>query len=73
MDGLEILDDAEAVARAAADEIAATAQRVLAAADVCHIALPGGGTPARCLELLAAMQGKIVAKAAYVGRYHSPQ
>jgi len=24
-------------------------------------------------ELLAAMQGKIVAKAAYVGRYHSPQ
>jgi len=56
LDGLEILDDAEAVARAAADEIAATAQRVLAAADVCHIALPGGGTPARCLELLAAMQ-----------------
>ena len=55
MNALEILDDAEAVARAAADDIAATVQRVLSGNDDCHIALPGGGTPARCLELLSTM------------------
>jgi 6-phosphogluconolactonase len=56
VNGLEIFDDAEAVAQAAAADIADTIGRVLADNEYCHIALPGGGTPARCLELLSAMQ-----------------
>jgi 6-phosphogluconolactonase len=51
----DVLSDAEAVAQAAAADIADTVQRVLAGNELCHIALPGGGTPARCLELLSAM------------------
>jgi 6-phosphogluconolactonase len=53
--GLEILDDAETVALAAAADIADTIGHVLASQEYCHIALPGGDTPARCLELLSAM------------------
>jgi 6-phosphogluconolactonase len=56
VNGLEILEDAEAVARAAAADIADTIGRVLVDNEYCHIALPGGGTPARCLELLSAMR-----------------
>jgi 6-phosphogluconolactonase len=55
MPGLELFADAEAVARAAAEDIADTIERVFASNDLCHIALPGGGTPARCLELLSEM------------------
>ena len=56
MNDFEVLADAEAVARAAADDIADTVERVLAGKALCHVALPGGRTPARCLELLSAMQ-----------------
>ena len=45
--------DAEAVARAAADYLYELISGCVAEHGVCHVALPGGGTPARCLELLA--------------------
>lgn len=55
MDGLRILADAEAVARAAAEFLGDQISNCVAARGECHVALPGGSTPARCLELLAGM------------------
>ncbi len=52
-----VLDDAEAVARHAADDLA---RRIAAARDAgepIHIALAGGGTPKRAYELLAQVEG----------------
>lgn len=46
-------NDAESAAQAAANYLAKEINNVLARNQVCHIALPGGSTPARCLELLA--------------------
>jgi 6-phosphogluconolactonase len=48
-----ILADATAVAEAAAEFLARHIGSVLAGRDSCHIALPGGTTPAACLQLLA--------------------
>ena len=45
--------DPEKVAQAAANYIFKEIRVFLAERGVCHIALPGGTTPARCLELLA--------------------
>jgi 6-phosphogluconolactonase len=47
--------DPAAVAQAAADYLAERIWAVLDDLDSCHIALPGGTTPAACLRLLAAM------------------
>lgn len=47
--------DPDAVAQAAADYLAERIWAVLDDLDDCHIALPGGTTPAACLRLLAAM------------------
>ena len=55
MDGLRVLADAEAVARAAAEFLGDQISRCVAAKGECHVALPGGSTPARCLELLSGM------------------
>ncbi|MDX6679222.1 MAG: 6-phosphogluconolactonase [Solirubrobacteraceae bacterium] len=57
MTNVRVLEDAAAVARFAADEIA---RRIAAARDAgspIHIALAGGGTPKRAYELLAAVEG----------------
>ncbi len=48
--------DAEAVAQAAADFLSDEIAACVKDKGVCHVALPGGGTPARCLELLSARQ-----------------
>lgn len=53
MQAFSVLADAEAVAQAAADFTGERIRACVDAAGVCHIALPGGTTPARCLELLA--------------------
>jgi 6-phosphogluconolactonase len=45
--------DSESVAHAAANYIYKEIRIFLAEKNLCHIALPGGSTPARCLELLA--------------------
>lgn len=45
--------DTDALAQAAAEFVAERIQAVLAERDSCHIALPGGDTPAACLRLLA--------------------
>lgn len=50
---LEVLPDAEAVARRAAEVIAACARRVVAERGAFTLALSGGRTPARMVELLA--------------------
>lgn len=55
MQDVSILADAEAVARAAAEYLKARINACVSANNICHVALPGGTTPARCLELLAAM------------------
>lgn len=49
----QIHPDAAAVARAAADHLSARILAILAEKDLCHVALPGGTTPAACLRLLA--------------------
>lgn len=48
-----VYQDKEAASQAAADHIASMISLALINKDVCHIALPGGETPKRCLELLA--------------------
>ena len=48
--------DADSVAQAAAEHLAASIRAVLAERPLCHVALPGGTTPAACLRLLAAME-----------------
>lgn len=45
--------DAESVALAAAEALTACILKTLESNPFCHLALPGGTTPARCLELLA--------------------
>lgn len=45
--------DAESVAQAGADFISELISACIRADGVCHVALPGGSTPARCLELLS--------------------
>ena len=49
----QIHPDAAAVAVAAADHLAARILAVLETRQACHVALPGGSTPAACLRLLA--------------------
>jgi 6-phosphogluconolactonase len=56
MHRINIYKDAESVAQAAADYLANEIKTLLLDSDVCHLALPGGTTPARCLELLAEKQ-----------------
>ncbi len=52
----EVLPDAESVAQAGADYISEQIIACIEARDACHVALPGGSTPARCLELLSRKQ-----------------
>jgi 6-phosphogluconolactonase len=52
----QILPESDAVAHAAAELIAARIRAVTARKGQCHVALPGGTTPAACLRLLAAMK-----------------
>ncbi len=49
----KIHDNAETVARTAADYLYHQIKACVAKKDICHVVLPGGTTPARCLELLA--------------------
>lgn len=51
-----ILPDAESVAQAGADFISEQLAACIEDRDICHVALPGGSTPARCLELLSQKQ-----------------
>jgi len=53
VEDFRIFPDAEAVAQAAADFLSDQIATCVKARGKCHIALPGGSTPARCLELLA--------------------
>lgn len=48
-----IFSDSEAVARAAADYVFEKIKTCVTEKGQCHVVLPGGTTPARCLELLA--------------------
>jgi 6-phosphogluconolactonase len=48
-----IYPDAESVAQAGADYIGELIAECVDASGTCHVALPGGSTPARCLELLS--------------------
>ena len=52
-----VLDDAEAVARHAADDLARRIAEARDAGAPIHIALAGGGTPKRAYELLADVDG----------------
>jgi len=52
-DDFKIFPDAEAVAQAAAEYLYDQITTCVNAKAVCHVALPGGSTPARCLELLS--------------------
>jgi 6-phosphogluconolactonase len=49
----KVFPDDESLARSAADYLYDRIQECLARQSLCHVALPGGSTPARCLELLA--------------------
>jgi 6-phosphogluconolactonase len=53
MGQVAIYPDAEAVSRAAADYLRDQLIACVEQKGSCHIALPGGSTPARCLELLS--------------------
>lgn len=53
MSDFQIYADAEILARAAADYLYERIQDCLMRKPLCHVALPGGRTPGRCLELLA--------------------
>jgi 6-phosphogluconolactonase len=57
MTRLRVLDDAEAVARYAADQLAWRISDARARGEQFHIALAGGTTPQRTYELLAEMEG----------------
>ena len=50
---LTVVEDAEAAARACAEVVSAAIEAACAARGVAHVALAGGGTPARTYELLA--------------------
>ena len=49
----KVYADPEAVAQAAADYLFKQITACVAEKGLCHVVLPGGSTPARCLELLA--------------------
>lgn len=49
-----VYPDDEQLAQACADFIAAAIDETLEQQSSCHVALPGGNTPARCFQLLAA-------------------
>lgn len=53
MKNFNIYTDPEAVAQAAADYLFKQIKTCVAKKDICHVVLPGGSTPARCLKLLA--------------------
>jgi 6-phosphogluconolactonase len=53
MSEFKVYADAEAVAQAAADYLCQQITNCVAEKGQCHVVLPGGSTPARCLELLA--------------------
>jgi 6-phosphogluconolactonase len=55
MNDFRLLADAAAVAAAAAEYLAARINQHVAEKGICHVVLPGGTTPARCMDLLAAM------------------
>jgi 6-phosphogluconolactonase len=55
MTNFKVLADAEAVAREAAAYIFNQIKNCVDMKGECHVVLPGGTTPARCLELLADM------------------
>ncbi len=56
MPEFRVVLDAESVAQAAADYISELITACINTRGTCHVALPGGSTPARCLELLAGRQ-----------------
>jgi len=56
VDDFRIFPDAEAVAQAAAEFLGDQITTCVTVKGVCHVALPGGSTPARCLELLSSRQ-----------------
>jgi len=49
----KVYRDAEAVAQAVADYLLDRINACVVDKGICHVVLPGGSTPARCLELLA--------------------
>ena len=53
---MAIYPDTEALARAAADYLSDLIVACVKRKGSCHIALPGGSTPGRCLELLSSRQ-----------------
>ena len=53
MDNFKIYKNSEEVAQAAADYLFKQIKTCVAEKGLCHVVLPGGSTPARCLELLA--------------------
>lgn len=53
MSNFKVYANTEAVAQAAADYLFSQINNCVAKKGQCHIVLPGGCTPARCLELLA--------------------
>jgi 6-phosphogluconolactonase len=53
MNNFKVYINAEAAAQAAADYLFHQIKTCVAEKGQCHVALPGGSTPARCLELLA--------------------
>ena len=56
VDDFNIFPDAEAVAQAAAEFLYDQITACITEKGICHVALPGGSTPARCLELLSGKQ-----------------
>ena len=53
MTDIKVYKTAEAVAQAAADYLLQQINNCVETKGRCHVVLPGGSTPARCLELLA--------------------
>lgn len=53
MSEFKVYEDPEAVAQAAADYLFDQIKNCVSERGQCHVVLPGGTTPARCLELLA--------------------
>ncbi len=52
---IERFEDAEALSRAAAEELVGIARAAVTSRGACHVALSGGSTPKRMFQLLAAM------------------
>ena len=53
MDNIRTYKNPESVAQAAADYLFEQINKCVAEKGQCHVVLPGGSTPARCLELLS--------------------